>query len=58
MREGGQVPFGLTSELIQQNGDSVYRAAALEVGLDLLGGDGIVHIANEDAAAVDIVTVV
>lgn len=52
------VPFRLTSELIQQNGDAVYGAAALEVCLDLLGGDGVVDVADEDAAAVDVVAVV
>lgn len=54
---GLDVPFWLSRKLIQQNGDPVDRATALEMCLYLLGGSRVVNIANKDAATVDILLI-
>lgn len=47
----------MASELIEKDGDTVDRAAALEVCLDLFGGCRVVNVADEDASRVDVLLV-
>jgi len=47
----------MSCELVQQDGDPVDVAAALEVRLDLLGRGAVVDIAHENAAGVDVLFV-
>lgn len=44
----------MAGELVQEDGDAVDGAAALEVGLDLLWRGAVVDVANEDATSIDI----
>lgn len=44
-------------EFVQQNRYSIYRAAALEVGLNLLWRRAIVDIADKDASRIDVLLV-
>lgn len=39
-----KLPFGMSSELITENGNTVDCTAGLEVGLDLLGGGAIINL--------------
>lgn len=47
----------MAGEFVQEDGDTVDGAAALEVGLDLLGRSTIIDIADEDATSVNILLV-
>lgn len=51
------VTLGLACELIKQDGHAVDRTTLLEVGLDLLGRDRVIDVANEDTTAVDVTLV-
>ena len=41
-------------ELVEQDGDTVDAADALEVCLDLFGGSAVVDVADKDTARVDV----
>ena len=47
----------MTGELVQENGDAIYAAAALEMRLDLFRRSAVVDIAHKDAALVDVLSV-
>ena len=47
----------MAGELVQQDGDAVDGAAALEMRLDLLGRGGVVDVPDEDAPRVDVLLV-
>lgn len=44
----------MAGEFVQEDGYAVYRAAALEVSLDLFRGSTVIHIADENAPGVDV----
>jgi hypothetical protein len=52
-----RVPLGLAGELVQEDGDTIDRSSALEVGLNLLGGSTIVDVPYENASSIDILTI-
>src|SRR2546423_2208390 len=47
----------MAGKLVQQDGDAIDGAAALEMGLDLLGRGAVIDVADEDAARIDILLV-
>ena len=47
----------MTGELVEENGDAVDGAAALEVRLDLLGAGAVIDVADENAAGVNVLLV-
>lgn len=48
------VPLRLAGEFIQQDRNAVYRAAALEMCLDLLGRSSVIDITDENTPGIDL----
>ena len=47
----------MAGELVQQDSDTIYGAAGLEMCLDVFGGCRVVHVAHEDASRIDVLLV-